>query len=100
MRGPWQPLGKADAQPWTSPDLIWSSLALAGLLLLGTILIVWVRRWRARLAQSRQTPEDQVAHYRDLLGRGEISAEEFERITGVLRGQAPPEPRPPAPPDA
>jgi hypothetical protein len=95
MRGFWQILGNADVQPWTDPDFLWSSAALAALLLLGTAIIFWVRRWRARVGQGRPTPADQIVQYRELLGRGEISPEEFEQITGVLRGRDRPGAAPP-----
>jgi hypothetical protein len=94
MLGLWHLLGETDARPRSNPELIWSTLALAALLLGGTAAILWVKRWRARLGQERPSAEDEIARYRGLLARGELSPEEFERITGVIRGQ----PAPPAPP--
>jgi hypothetical protein len=85
-------LGQAGPRPQASPELIWSAAAMIGLLLLGVAALWWVKRWRARLNQEQESAEDQLARYRNLLERGEISMEEYERITGVLRGQVGPSP--------
>jgi type VI protein secretion system component VasK len=83
-------LGQARPQPQASPELLWSAAAMIGLLLLGAAALWWVKRWRARLEQQRESPQDQLQRYRDLLTRGEISAEEYERIAQVLHAQARP----------
>jgi hypothetical protein len=102
MAGLWQLLAETDARPRSNPELIWPALALVGLLLLGTGVIVWVKRWRAEPGPLRESPEEEMSRYRGQLARGEISPEEFEKITAAIRGRAPPAPpaqdRPPEPP--
>jgi hypothetical protein len=103
MRSVWLPLGDAGAgtRAWKNPELVWSTIALAVVLLVGAVVIFLARRWRARLAQEK-TREEQLAEYRALHARGEISQEELERITRMLELPAPGEPtggRTSAPPD-
>jgi hypothetical protein len=100
MLGFWLLLGQVGQgpRPGATPELLWTLLALAGILLLGIAAILWVKRWRAGLDQARESPEEQLARYRSGLAQGEITLEEFERITGVLRGRLPPRPKVPPEP--
>jgi hypothetical protein len=90
MRCVWLLLGEAGAgaRAWKNPELIWSTVALAVLLLLGAVLIHLARRWRARLAREK-TRDEQLAEYDTLHARGEISQEELERIRRMLASPAP-----------
>lgn len=94
------------------PRLLWYSLGLVVLLLVGAYVIWLTDRWRKRAQQSHANSGDQLAHFRRLYERGEFSAEEFARIRGLLTGrlikemekppppEAPPQPpQPPVPPD-
>lgn len=104
MRNSWQPLGQGQAAGGSNSDLFWTCLALAGLLLAGLVAILWAKQWRVGLGQPRRTPDEEIAHYRALHAKGEISLEEFERITGIVRsrtaetGMTPPEIPPKASP--
>jgi len=100
MLGFWQVFGQAGTSPRRGfpPELIWTILALAGIILLGIAAILWVKRWRAGLGPLRETPEEQLARYRSQFARGEISLAEFEKITGVLQGR--PSQGPTVPPPA
>ena len=85
-------------------DLLLYGSCLAGALLIAAAVIEVVRRWLRRGERSF-APGDQLAHYRSLYKRGEISQEEFDRLRAVLgdevhraaKPSAPP-PAPPAPP--
>jgi hypothetical protein len=65
-------------------ETLWATLALVGALLVGAFLIWWVDRWRKRSAESTESPNDQLAHFRALYDQGELSPEEFERIRHLL----------------
>ena len=73
----------AQVRVW-DPRLLWATLALAGVVLLGAILITLADRWRKRPAEPPCTTDDQLAEFRSLYERGELSQEEFERIRATL----------------
>lgn len=96
------------------PELLWTLLALAGVVAVSGLILTVVNRWRKGLTQEDATG-DQMASFRELYERGELSQDEYERIKGRL-GQRlrselnlpapggpnnPPQPpTPPSPPDA
>jgi hypothetical protein len=97
--------------PW-DPRIVWYGLSLAGIFLLGALIIWMVDRWRKRAPkQELYQSGDQLTHFRKLYEQGEISAEEFARIRGLLTERMrreldkpaseteppPPEPPPPRP---
>ena len=91
------PLGVAGA--WL--ELLFYGTCLAVALLAAALVIELVRRW-VRRGERPMSASDQLAHYRALYKRGEISQEEFDRLRAVLGGELlpgvkPPPPRPPAP---
>lgn len=57
---------------------------LAGALLAGAIVVAFVDRWRKRRANETLATHDQLASFRLLYERGELSKEEFERIKAQL----------------
>jgi hypothetical protein len=91
------------------PRFYWAALALAVIILLGALVIAWLNRWWKHSDVESLTANDQLAHFRELYEKGELSQQEFERIrtslTPQLRqefqlplappGAPPPEPSPP-----
>src|SRR5205807_2092457 len=66
-------------------QLLWPSLALIAALLLLALVVALIDRWRKpRSPAERLTTQDQLAHFRTLYERGELSPEEYGRIHGVL----------------
>ena len=98
------PTGCPDVLPavageWLS--LLFYGTCLAVALLLAALVIELVRRW-ARKRDETPSASDQLAQYRALYRRGEISQEEFDRLRAVLGGEIlpgakAPAPKPPAP---
>jgi hypothetical protein len=87
---PWSLLAEAGGVPKSSfleSPLLWTSLALVGVLLLGALIIALVDRWRKRPVQTTSTDSEQLSHWRTLYQRGEISREEFERLRTLLGGR-------------
>ena len=79
-------------------DLEWILLAglLAGLLLLGALVIVRFKRWQAA---QQETALPRVEDYQALMEQGLLDPLEFERIRERLnKKEAPDPPRPPSPP--
>ena len=67
-------------------DFVLPLLALIGSLALG-LWIIW--RWRTGFAKEEPASlGEQVRHYQDLVDRGELDPEEFERIKAQLEQQA------------
>ena len=93
--------------PAWDPRLLWAALGLVGALLLGALLIAFADRWRKRPSEEQLQPRDQLAHFRTLYEDGQLSAEEFNRIRGLLTDRimkeldlpaaAPLDPKSPAP---
>jgi hypothetical protein len=99
------------------PRLLWTTVALVAVILLGALIIALVDRWRKRPVQERPTSDDQLAEFRSLYEQGVMSREEFDRVRAMLgerirrelelptspppANSPPPEsPPPPAAPDA
>jgi hypothetical protein len=85
----------------TPSDLIWPSAALVGLLLLGAIVLAWMKRRRTRTPGGPEPSEDPLATFQTLYEQGTLSREEFERIRARLGPQAEaegPKPPPASPP--
>jgi hypothetical protein len=62
-------------------------LYLSGALMLAALVVAFFRAWRRRCSPPATVPSDQLAHFRRLYERGEISKEEFERLRRLLGGQ-------------
>jgi hypothetical protein len=69
---------------WMDPRLLWATVGLLGLVLLGVLVIAWLDRWRKQSGSASCSANDQLAEFRELRERGELSAEEFERIRASL----------------
>jgi uncharacterized membrane protein len=92
--------GRAAVVPAVAGDwlaLLFYGTCLALALLVAALVIELVRRW-ARKGESTPSASDQLAHYRTMYNRGEISQEEFDRLRAVLGGEIVPGARPAAPP--
>jgi len=101
---PWPALVAAATDPeklgtMRSP-VLWTTLALVVALLLGALIIAVAERWRKKTREGRSDAGDQLAHFRSLYERGELSREEFERIRGKLGKRMRQELDLPAPPPA
>jgi Short C-terminal domain len=77
-------------------QFLYPGLYLVGALLLGAAVIAVVGRWRQRSAVESPSASDQLAQFRALYDKGEISREEFERLRAHLGGQLLPRRQPPA----
>ena len=64
--------------------IVWASLGLVGVLLLGALIIGMVDRWRKRSASEVLSAGDQLSHFRRLYEQGTLTREEFERIRARL----------------
>jgi hypothetical protein len=96
----------AQAPVWDPRRLLWATLGLAGAVLVAAILLTLLNRWRKREPEPPCTANEQLAEFRSLYERGELSQEEFERIRATLNEQlrrefeaqaGEPPPAPPAP---
>ncbi len=87
----------AVASQWL--ELLFYGTCLAVALLVAALIIEVVRRWVRRRDLS-PSASDQLAQYRALYKRGEISQEEFDRLRAVLGGEPVRAGKPPTPPPA
>src|SRR5438094_7221668 len=87
---PWSLLALAAAPPpgrgpsLLDPRLLWATISLVAILLLGALVLAWFDRLRKRADPSVLTPGDQLATFRLSYERGELSQEEYERIRARL----------------
>lgn len=62
-------------------------LYMAGALLLGAVIIAWASRWRRKPRTGSAGASEQLAEFRSLYEKGEMSREEFERVRTLLGEQ-------------
>jgi hypothetical protein len=90
MAAPWLTLAATTLtkgqQEWLH-ELMWAGPAIAGFLLLMALVVSWVRKWYRGTPQEGLTASDQLAQFRELYERGEISKEEFARVRQLLMGR-------------
>src|SRR5437660_779140 len=82
----WQAVAKTKLQVW-DPRILWTTLALAGIIVLGAVAIALLDRWRKRSIPTACDVNDQLAQFRELYDKGELSQEEFDRIRARLSEQ-------------
>src|SRR5262249_24427158 len=83
----WWPviLARTDRSVVTAdPRVLWTTLILVDVLLLGALVFAVLGRWRKRSRQDRPDTGDQLTHFRSLYERGQLSREEFEQIRAKL----------------
>jgi hypothetical protein len=86
MRAPWQLLAQADEKlRELDLRLIWLTLGgFFAVILVGAAIIAAVNRWLKRPFQEKVSASDQLAQFRSLYERGQLNAQEFERIRALL----------------
>jgi hypothetical protein len=78
----------AQQKLYESTDFWLWTVILCGTLLLGALVISWIDRWRKQTAKAEvPSAADQLASYRVLYERGELSQEEYNRIHSRLANQ-------------
>jgi hypothetical protein len=100
MDAAWPAIAEAARPPLWDPRLLWLTLALVAVILLGVLILVWVDRWRKRSDTERLSANQQLANFRQSYEQGQLSAEEFDRVRALLSQQLRQEmdaPTPPAP---
>ena len=65
---------------WESSEFLLAGLILAAALVLLAIILAWLKRWRKKATTQTWNANEQLAHFRELYERGELSQAEFERI--------------------
>jgi hypothetical protein len=63
---------------------------LAGLILVGVLVVMWFKRWQA--AEQKSAPTMRVEDYRALMEQGLLDPQEFDRIRNYLENKVPPNP--------
>lgn len=64
-------------------DILMPGLMLAGAILLAAVVLMLLKRWRST-PETFESPHEQLAQYRAMFERGEITKEEFDRIHALL----------------
>ncbi len=77
-------LGKAS---FTDPKVLIATALLSCALFAGAVIVALASRWRKRQENETFTTHDQLASFRVLYERGELSADEFDRIKRQLLGR-------------
>ncbi len=90
MVAAWQAIANvslAAGKEFWDPRLLWLTLVLVAIILLGVVVIVCLDRWRKNADAEPLNATDQLAYYQELYDQGEISQKEFERIRDRLLSQ-------------
>jgi hypothetical protein len=69
------------------PSMMIPALALIGALLIGAVVVAFVRRWQLSQKPLGPSASDQLAEFRSLYEKGVISEEEFKRLRAKLGGE-------------
>jgi hypothetical protein len=86
----WQAIAEAGPpvrSPMWDPRLLWLTLALVAVILIGALAIAWLDRWRKRSGSEQLSANDQLANFRALYEKGQLNQAEFERIRQLLSRQ-------------
>jgi hypothetical protein len=81
------PLGADQAMNLLDGRFLLTSAILALSLLIGAIVIAFARRWLEMSRRGAAPANDQLAHFRALYEKGELSREDFQKIRDVLTQQ-------------
>jgi hypothetical protein len=76
----------APPRSW-DPRLLWTTLAFVAIIVIGAIAVAVLDRWRKRAVPPTFDANDQLAQFRELYDKGELSEQEFERIRERLGGK-------------
>jgi hypothetical protein len=68
-------------------DILQPTLWLVGALLVGIIILAFLRSQQQRAAVTRDPVHEQLAHFRELYQRGQMSREEYQRVYTLLAGR-------------
>lgn len=80
-------LGAQQVSIWQDSrfNLALTGMILAGVLLLGAMVIAWVSKsWKEERKGGFCSPEEQLTEFRQMLESGELSLEEFEKVKKKL----------------
>jgi hypothetical protein len=79
-------LAKSAPVNW-DPRLLFNSLWIVAILLVGALIIAVVAHWRRNARGDQVSPSQQLAQFRQLRDEGKISGEEFDALRAVLGGR-------------
>src|SRR5262245_11457156 len=71
----------------TDPQVLIATGLLAGTLFVGAVAVALIDRWRKRMQHETYSKHEQLASFRMLYERGELSADESERVRAQLLNQ-------------
>lgn len=68
-------------------QLLIAGVTIAAVLLVAALILAWVRQLQKKKPPLQLNAGDQLAHFRVLYERGELSTEEFQRLRVLLTGR-------------
>ncbi|MFO0841717.1 MAG: SHOCT domain-containing protein [Gemmataceae bacterium] len=69
------------------PSMMIPALTLIGALLIGAVVVAFVRRWQMSKQPLGPSASEQLAEFRSLYEKGVLSEEEFKRLRARLGGE-------------
>lgn len=69
------------------PALFVPTMLFIGALLIGAVIVAFVRRWQQVNRRFSPSASDQLAEFRSLYERGQMTEEEFNRVRGKLNAE-------------
>jgi hypothetical protein len=73
--------------PAWDPQLLWTTVAMVGSLLVGAAIVALADRWRKKRLLREAQPADELARYTALHDKGDLSTEEYERIRKLFKSR-------------
>jgi hypothetical protein len=82
--------GRPPGNPWDRPELLVATVAIAGALLAGGVVLYFVDRWRKRGERPEEGAVSELTGFRGMLERGEITEEEYQKLRNKVAGRLKP----------
>jgi hypothetical protein len=84
--------------PFDKPEILWATAGIAGALVVGAIVVLWVDRWRKRGMADTGRSVDELTEYRRMFDAGEITEDEYKKLRQQLADRVKQPPAVAAPP--
>jgi hypothetical protein len=92
--------GGAEKDPLRQPEVIWGTVAIIVILLLGALAIHFADRWRKQSAPSAKDTAVELSDFRGMFDRGEITADEYAKLRDKVAQRVKTQTKPPVPPES
>src|SRR4051812_46129088 len=73
-------LAETQDDPLSRPEIVWGTLGITAVLLVGAVAIYVADKWRKRTAAGARNDAESLTSYRDMYEAGEITEAEYAEL--------------------